>query len=424
MTCTQTAFTGATGARPITAWSRRVVRDLEERAPDAGDVERNRLYPVLEGAKVALGLGTPALETLKHLIGFTRPDDWKGDRRPLAWPSNYTLAELAGVTESAIKARLRQLRALGLVAAHDSAHGRRTGRRDASGVITSGYGLDLSPLRIRFAELHALAEAQTAQSRLFREGRMAIARVRRLVGQVLAQAADLRLTGAHWMALEEAVERIAAEAADARAARDGEGFQQALDRLPLLERQVDETIDAHMFVMEEDNALGSKSAPDIHVQTTPHPNPVTSDRNSSSMPIGAASSPSRSVFKARPADLLAMFPSAAMYVTAPSPGWPDLHAIAARLRHDLGIRADTWVDALDQLGRDDATIALFVTAERQARGDIRHSAGAYLTGMLTKARRDDLDLAKSLWGFQVAIGERPGASLAECQHLAAQPTNF
>ncbi len=115
MTCTQTAFTGATGARPITAWSRRIVRDLDARAPEAGDVERNRLYPVLEGAKAALKLGTPALETLKHLIGFTRPDDWKLGRTPLAWPSNYTLAELAGVTESAIKARLRQLRALGPV---------------------------------------------------------------------------------------------------------------------------------------------------------------------------------------------------------------------------------------------------------------------------------------------------------------------
>jgi replication initiation protein RepC len=129
------------------------------------------------------------------------------------------------------------------------------------------------------------------------------------------------------------------------------------------------------------------------------------------------------VFKARAVDLLAMFPSAAMYVTAPRPGWPDLHAAAARLRHDLGIRAGTWIEALDQLGRDDATIALFVTAERQAHGDIRHSAGAYLTGTLTKARQNALDLPKSLWGFQIAIGEMPGASLAECQHSSGQPTD-
>ncbi|VXC36543.1 plasmid replication protein RepC [Sphingomonas sp. 8AM] len=411
MTCTQTAFTGATGARPITAWSRRLVRDLEARAPAAGAVERNRLYPVLDGAKVALGLGTPALETLKHLIGFTRPDDWQDGRTPLAWPSNYTLAERAGVTESAIKARLRQLRALGLVAAHDSAHGRRTGRRDAAGTITSAYGLDLSPLRIRFAELAALAEAQTAQSRLFKEGRLAIARVRRLVGQVLAQAADLRLTGAHWLALQDAIDAIAEQAAAARHARDSAAYQVALDRLPAVEQQVGETIDAHMFSTGNDGS-GSKSAPVIQIQTNPpFATSVEGDQDGSSMltPLDRTApslpaSPSGSVFKARPADLLVMFPSAAMYVATARPGWPDLHAAAARLRHDLGVRTGTWVDAVEQLGRDGAAIAMFITAERQARGDIRVTTGAYFAGMLAKARVDQLDLGKSLWGFR-GLGE-------------------
>ena len=158
MTYTQTALTGRTGFRPFTALSRQIARDLEMREPAAGDIERNSLYMVLDGARVGLGLGTPALETLKHLIGYTRPDDWKDGRTPLAWPSNYTLAELAGVTESGIKARLRQLRTLGLIMPRDSAQGRRTGRRDDAGVISKAFGLDLSPLRIRYAELRALAE--------------------------------------------------------------------------------------------------------------------------------------------------------------------------------------------------------------------------------------------------------------------------
>ena len=408
MTCTQTAFTGATGARPITALSRRIVRELEARAPAATDVERNRLYPILEGARVALGLGTPALQTLKHLIGFTRPDDWKLGRTPLAWPSNYTLAELGGVTESAIKARLRQLRALGLVAAHDSAHGRRTGRRDASGEITSAYGLDLSPLRIRFEELRALADAHTAQSRLFKEGRQAIARVRRLIGQVLAQAADLQLTGAHWMALEAALEPIVEQAARARVARDSAAYQAVLDRLPLLEQEVGNVVDRFMF-SEEDNGSGSKSVPDIHIQTNPLPTSVQSDRQRSREPDGPApnepalpASPSRSVFKARPADLLAMFPTLAMYVSAMMPGWPDVHAAAARLRHDLGIRTATWVDALDRIGRDGTAVAMAITAERQARHEIRQTPGAYFAGMVVKAARDELDLGRSLWGFRSA----------------------
>lgn len=399
MTYIQTASTGATGARPITAWSRQILRDLAVRAPQAGDVERNRLYPVLEGAKVALRLGTPALETLKHLISFTRPDDWKGDRTPLAWPSNYTLAELAGVTEGAIKARLRQLRALGLVAAHDSAHGRRTGRRDATGAITSGYGLDLSPLRIRFAELQALAEAQTAQSRLFKEGRLAIGRARRLVGQVLAQAAEMGLTGAHWLALQEQVERIAEQAVRGRLLRDSEAYQQALDQVVELERAIDDTVDRFMFPSSE--PLGSKSAPVLHIQTKPSLNFVIADQNCSSAAAAFPTSPSVSVFKARPADLMDMFPATAMYVTTDRPRWPDLHAAAARLRHDLGISTSLWFDTLDCLGHDDAAIAMMITAERISRGTIHQSASAYLTGILKKAYRNELNLSRSLWGFRV-----------------------
>ncbi|MBB5712631.1 helix-turn-helix domain-containing protein [Sphingomonas xinjiangensis] len=117
MTYTQNAFTGRTGARPISALARHIERELALRLPEAGDIDRNDLYRVLDGAKTAVGLSACALETLKHLISFTRPGDYKGDARPLAWPSNYTLAELAGVTEGAIKARLRQLRNLGLAPA-------------------------------------------------------------------------------------------------------------------------------------------------------------------------------------------------------------------------------------------------------------------------------------------------------------------
>lgn len=402
MSYIQTASTGATGARPITAWSRQILRDLAARATQADDVERNRLYPVLERAKVALRLGTPALETLKHLISFTRPDDWKGDRTPLAWPSNYTLAELAGVTEGAIKARLRQLRALGLIAAHDSAHGRRTGRRDATGAITSGYGLDLSPLRIRFAEFEALAEAHSAQSRLFKEGRLAIARARRLVGQVLAQAAEMGLTGAHWLALQEQVDQIAEQAARGRLSRDSEAYQAALDLVVELERAIDATVDRFMFPSSE--PLGSKSTPVIHIQTRPSLNSVVADQHCSLDPAAFPTSLSSSVFKARPADLMVMFPTTAMYVTTDHPGWPDIHTAAARLRHDLGIRTGLWLDALNRLGRDGAAVTMMIAAERLARGEIHRSISAYFSGMLKKAGSEELNIVRSLWKFRNITG--------------------
>jgi replication initiation protein RepC len=60
-----------------------------------------------------------------------------------------------------------------------------------------------------------------------------------------------------------------------------------------------------------------------------------------------------------------------MYVARDHPGWVDLHRAAARLRHDLGIRTGTEVNALDQRGADAASIAIMITAERESRVEIR-----------------------------------------------------
>jgi replication initiation protein RepC len=95
-----------------------------------------------------------------------------------------------------------------------------------------------------------------------------------------------------------------------------------------------------------------------------------------------------------------MFPGTAAYIEARNPRWQDLHAATARLRHDLGIRVNTYVDALDRLGPDGTAVALMITAERHARAEIRQTPGAYFTGMVAKAKCQELDLARSLWGFR------------------------
>ncbi|WP_454281074.1 plasmid replication protein RepC [Sphingomonas sp. Marseille-Q8236] len=408
MTYTQNAFTGGTGARPITAFSRQIARALETRIVDAPTtVDRKAVFAVVKRSAAALGVGIGALQTLEHLISYTHADDWKEGRTPIAWPSNLTLAEDAGKTVSAIKARLRQLRALGLILARDSAHGRRTGRRDHTGAISTAFGVDLSPLRIRFEELRERADAYSAQSRLFKEGRQEIARVSRIVGQALAQAADMRLTGPRWFALQEAIDSVAEAAAQARSVRDSDLYRAALSRLPHVEQLVATTIDECMFP-EDNDGSGSKNEPFIHIQTSPHPiKDVRAEQACSSDPIGSApppadlsASPSNSRFNTRPAELMEMFPTTAMYVGNSRPAWSDIHRAASRLRNDLGIRIGVYVDALEKLGPDAAAVAIMITAERHSRSEIRLTPGAYFTGMIGKAKRDELDLAKSLWGFR------------------------
>lgn len=408
MTHTQTAFTGRTGARPITALARQIARDLETRIADAVEIKDwKELYRVADAAAMELGLGAGARETLRHLIGYTRLEDWKGGRTPIVWPSNLTLADMAHRTVGAIKVRLRQLRDAGLVLARDSGHGRRTGRRDDSGAITSAFGVDLSPIRTRFDELRRRAESYTAQVRLFNEGKLMIGRVRRMVSQALAQAAYMRLTGPHWIALQDGIEEVAELAKAARHARDSDAYQAALDRLPEIEQRVGDTIDRFMFPVENDGS-GSENCPSIHIQTIPSSiEDVRDERACSSSPDRRASSspdlptsPSNSTFKTKPSELMEMFPTTAAYVGARDPRWSEIHAAASRLRHDLGIRIGTYVDALDKLGPDAAAVAVMITAERQARAEIRQTAGAYFAGMVGKAKRDELDLAKSLWGFR------------------------
>lgn len=78
----------------------------------------------------------------------------------------------------------------------------------------------------------------------------------------------------------------------------------------------------------------------------PEPSEERPEKVAPDLPV----SPSKSAFKTSPRELVGMFPTTAMYVERDQPGWVDLHRAAARLRHDLGIRTGTWVDALDQLG--------------------------------------------------------------------------
>lgn len=408
MTYTQTAFTGRTGARPISALTRHIERELAARLENAEDIDRNDLYRVLDGAKTTLGLSASALETLKHLIGYTRPCDYKGDARPIAWPSNHTLAELAGVTEGAIKARLRQLRKLALVTMRDSAHGRRRGQRGEQGQIISAYGIDLSPLRARFGELKAAADAHCAFSRLDKLGRQEIGRVRRIVSQALAQAADLGLVGKHWTALHDMIEAVAVQASAARATRDKDRYAEALSQLPGIEEAVGDTIDRYMF--PDIAASGSKSSPFKQVPTTPCKPLVERPQDCSRDPVGrtpsegeVASPSAQTSFKTSPRELVDMFPTTGMYVDAKRPTWADLHRAAARLRHDLGICAGSWVEALDKLGMDGAAVAMMITAERRTRSEIRLTPGAYFAGMVARADRGELDLPKSLWGFRSAM---------------------
>lgn len=140
----------------------------------------------LKKAAPALGIEGTTYHILDILIGLTKADDWKQDRRPLVAISNEKLAEYVGRTTRTVARCLKKLVEAGVLAYRDSPTGRRfIYRNDGSGAIDRGYGLDFSPSRQRIKELQEIAEAFTAELKAKQQARREVTRLSRAIADLL-----------------------------------------------------------------------------------------------------------------------------------------------------------------------------------------------------------------------------------------------
>lgn len=119
------------------------------------DKDRSDLFHAARLATEALRLKPACRFVLEQLAGcFRQPI---GDRL-LVWPSNEWLCERTGLSERTIRYVLAALLEVGVIAAKDSANGKRFAIRSKSGQIMDAYGLDLTPLIARQDEYAARVE--------------------------------------------------------------------------------------------------------------------------------------------------------------------------------------------------------------------------------------------------------------------------
>lgn len=412
MTYTQNADSGGTGARPIGDVFRIVEQRLARQSrPPEVTLDRSMVLRALESATRPIGLSEGEFATLRVLILATRDTDWQNGARLMAWPSNQYLATAAGKSVSTVKNRIRRFRLLGLVQMHDSANGKRRGTRSRSGsAITEAYGFDLSPLRDRYTELLELGARHKVEIDMLKTGQRRLSAACRLIGQVIAQAAEGALTGPQWLALRANLDVQVAAARAARRYHNIGAFEIAIDAAEALRSIAIELADALIYELKID-PKGSENDPHIYLQTDPSIMNVPAIRTSSLAHSGGSTPADRRqetrpdaemTVKTSPGELVALFPAAAQYVSNRNPDWDDACRGAARLGHDLGIRRDTYIEAVSLLGREGAAVALFITAERDSRNEIKRTAGCYFAGMTERARNSQLDLNKSLWGYRRA----------------------
>lgn len=146
------------------------------RVPDAGAAD-SRLWTVfraLREARGQMGLRPHHLNTLAALISFLRPDSGT-----VVFASNRSILErLNGACERTLQRHIQDLVGHGLVTRCDSSNKKRFRLRAADEILA--FGLDLSPLLNRSAEITAIAEeAQATRAR--------IALIRQRILQCLAE---------------------------------------------------------------------------------------------------------------------------------------------------------------------------------------------------------------------------------------------
>ena len=157
--------TGLRGTSPESIRARQQAKDYRREGPP--DVSRAAALKAVKRAAPAIGIGSVKLALLDQLFAGSRAIDWNdpGGIGPIVWMSNAHLARVMCMSEDNVRRHLRGLAARGLISYRDGPTCRRHGKRGDDGRIIEAFGIDLSPIAMRHAELTELAEAHEWEAR-------------------------------------------------------------------------------------------------------------------------------------------------------------------------------------------------------------------------------------------------------------------
>ena len=158
----------AAGIRATSPESIRAKKQAQDyRRGGAPDVSRTAALKAVKRAAPALGVGSIKLALIDQLFAGSRAIDWNdpGGIGPIVWMSNAHLARAMGMSEDNVRRHLRGLAARGLISYRDGPTCRRHGKRGEDGRIIEAWGIDLSPIAMRYDELVELAEAHEWEAR-------------------------------------------------------------------------------------------------------------------------------------------------------------------------------------------------------------------------------------------------------------------
>ena len=408
-------------------------------APGTKCVTRTAALKVAKLAAAAMGLKAAKLALIDQLFAFSKPGDWVAPGiAPVVWPSNESLARRLGVAVSTMKYHLNGLVRAGLVAYSDGPTYQRRGRRDEEGGIVEGYGIDLSPIAVRFDELSELVERAEHTARMTKHLTYRRTVLRKDVQALIFSAKEEELPGAwdHAQARLDVIRELRA--------MEIEVIEQQIAALRVLQAELEEAFDTAILDRNFNTAL-SKFRP---IQTTAEPhNPESSNQTRpranarqhiSQAAYGGmafetkpeANSPVEQDRKRRQSvldDDVQMIslplvrdacPTVADFVPAALDSWSTLRDSGREIAMAAGINPQVWQEAQSILGPDIAVAALAVTVQKTEMGLVA-KPGAYMRRLSQLGRDGELHISRSLFGLAQTsrgpAGRGPGISVAEAE---------
>ena len=393
--------------------------DLAAKAP-IGEHSRAEIRKLLNRIRPVLKTNTTQMLLLNILFDATYDQDWRQGSMPVVWLSNEALARQLNVSVSAVRAALRSLTDMGIISHHDSANCRRSGQRDRSGRIVHAHGISLALLEARFDELTEKADQINLENQRRRILRNDITSLRRNIMATLEVAKETAKP-ARWRSIAERFDQLRAfldkigrasvEHLE-RMHRDFERLWKALNALVIddLDKKTDTKESVHRHLLESTSQPETVSCSDEWSCANAQRSALEADSGSAAERMALEKKPEqiarveqsdRPVKSGRQIDLrmvLTACPIISELSIKPLRSWHELDAYAAELRPMLGVSAHAWAEMRHVAGQGLASLALAITAQKQADGEVS-SPGGYLRGMARKAAAGELHLEKSLHGL-------------------------
>ncbi len=338
-----------------------------------------------------------------------------------------------------MKHHLNGLVRAGLVAYGDHPTYQRRGVRDAEGNIIEAYGIDLSPIAVRFQELFDIAEEAEYKAREWRKLSYRRTILSKEIQSIIISAVEAELDGP-WNHLQARLdvlrERQPEELADLiTQVADFEGLREEVESAyehAVSDRNFDSAVSKFRPIQttaEQSTSESSKN--ERHRANARQIPPQMAYGHSTENKSGEPAAP-RPVEKA-PVDTLKddaqvislplvrdACPAVHSFAPDAFVSWRSFRDSGGALCAAVGINPQVWQESQAILGADLAASALAVTVQRWSAGVVS-KPGAYLRTLVQRGRDGELHLSRSL--FALAKGgvaeRRPVSSPAAAQRSEA-----